>query len=322
MGTSDEIRIRAGTLKGDYVDHWGHVWQPDRFFHGGNEKLDPKDLPGQPPDADLFQTMRAGDDFSYDIPVKKGAYELRLYCAEPFYRSIQEPGHGGENDRHFTVSLNGRALLQDFDITSDAGFLPITIRAFKDVVPATDGMIHLRFFSGSEALVNAIEIIPGIPGRMQPIRLRAGQSSYTDHDGNIWSADNYFFMGRVDAIKGSVSGTHDPDLYDSERYGNFTYAIPVPPGTYSVTLRFAETWVGPQGTDGGGIGSRVFNVSCNGTNLLTNFDIYKEAKGAFLAVDKTFHGLTPNGQGKLLINFSPVEEYAEVRAIEVIDESK
>jgi hypothetical protein len=37
---------------------------------------------------------------------------------------------------------------------------------------------------------------------------------------------------------------------------------------------------------------------------------------------RTFHGLRPNGQGKLLLSFSPQVDYAEVRAIEVLDESR
>jgi hypothetical protein len=39
-------------------------------------------------------------------------------------------------------------------------------------------------------------------------------------------------------------------------------------------------------------------------------------------VSREFHGLYPNGQGKLLLAFSPKVNYAEVRAIEVIDEAK
>jgi len=39
-------------------------------------------------------------------------------------------------------------------------------------------------------------------------------------------------------------------------------------------------------------------------------------------LDKTFHGLTPNAQGMLVLNFVPVENYAEVNAIEVVDESQ
>jgi hypothetical protein len=66
----------------------------------------------------------------------------------------------------------------------------------------------------------------------------------------------------------------------------------------------------------------VFDVSCNGTALLQDFDIFKAAGGAFRTVVRSFQGLHPNGQGKLLLTFSPNVNYASVRAIEVLDEGK
>lgn len=66
----------------------------------------------------------------------------------------------------------------------------------------------------------------------------------------------------------------------------------------------------------------MFDVTCNGVSLLQDFDIIKAAGEPFRPVIREFHGLHPNGQGKLLITFSPRVNYAEVRAIEVIDEAK
>jgi hypothetical protein len=56
--------------------------------------------------------------------------------------------------------------------------------------------------------------------------------------------------------------------------------------------------------------------------LLHSFDIFKEAGGANRALDKTFHGLEPNAQGLLKLSFVPKENYAQVNAIEVVDESE
>ncbi len=56
--------------------------------------------------------------------------------------------------------------------------------------------------------------------------------------------------------------------------------------------------------------------------LLRDFDIYKAAGGVFRPVIRTFQGLHPNGQGKILLTFSSNSNYAEVRAIEVLDETK
>jgi malectin (di-glucose binding ER protein) len=91
-------------------------------------------------------------------------------------------------------------------------------------------------------------------------------------------------------------------------------------GKYGITLYFAETYFGALGP--GGVGSRLFDVYCNGEALLRNFDVFKEAGGANRALQKTFHGLRANAQGKLVLTFVPVKNYACLNAIEIVDESK
>ena len=118
-----------------------------------------------------------------------------------------------------------------------------------------------------------------------------------------------------------VTGTPDPGLFQSERFGNFNYAIPVAPGRYTVVLHFAETWHGPHRGNGSGLGSRVFDVFCNGVALLQSFDIFKEAGGSNRALTVSFHDLEPNPQGKLVISLVPSRNYAAVNAIEIQDES-
>jgi hypothetical protein len=119
-----------------------------------------------------------------------------------------------------------------------------------------------------------------------------------------------------------VTGTDDQELYRSQRYGNFSYAIPVAEGTYSLTLHFAEHWFGVEGEGGNGNGAdqRVFDVYCNGTALLRKFDIARETGGALRALRKTFHGLRPNAQGQLLLTFLPIKDYATLNALELVDE--
>jgi hypothetical protein len=48
--------------------------------------------------------------------------------------------------------------------------------------------------------------------------------------------------------------------------------------------------------------------------------IFKEASGPERAINRTFRNLRPNAQGKLVISLVPVDHYACVNAIEVIDE--
>jgi hypothetical protein len=123
---------------------------------------------------------------------------------------------------------------------------------------------------------------------------------------------------RAEPIKGAA----DAELYMGERYGNFVYSIPVAPGRYTATLLFCETWFGPRKPAGGGAGDRVFDVHMNGTALLHNFDIFKEAGGEDRPLRKVFHSLQPNAQGKLVFSFVPVKNYACINAIEVLDEGR
>ncbi len=314
------VRILAGYTKKTYVDRAGHVWSGDRYYNGGRPVSQPRQFIYRTLDPTLFQTQRFGE-FSYDIPLRPGTYELRLYFAELNYGPGTLSG-GGETSRVFNVTMNGQPLLTGFDVFADVGGNNTAdVRVFKDVTPASDGYLHLRFLRVvDEPMVNAIELVPGVPGKLHPIRIVAQENCFTDSQGRAWNPDNYFRGGRLTLHKGPVENTSDPDLYDGERFGHFDYAIPVAPGKYTVTLHFAETYFGQQNPGAGGVGSRIFSVYCNGAILLPNFDIFREAGGANRAIEKSFRGLKPDAQGKLLLSFVPVQNYACVNAIEVVSD--
>ena len=99
-------------------------------------------------------------------------------------------------------------------------------------------------------------------------------------------------------------------------------SVPVPAGRYGVTFYFAEAWFGPGTPPGGGVGSRVFDILCNGSVLRRGFDVFKEAHGAGRVTTFSTHGLEPGAQGKLEIAMVPTRNYACVNALEVVDESK
>ena len=137
-----------------------------------------------------------------------------------------------------------------------------------------------------------------------------------DGQGRHWSADQYFFGGNRVFRNTGVIQARDQALYRGERYGNFSYHIPLVPGKYRLTLHFAETWFGTPESKAPALDSRRFNVFANGAVLLSNFEIAREG-GVNREVVKVFDGLQPNAQGALWLEFVPVENYAEVNAIEV-----
>ena len=90
-------------------------------------------------------------------------------------------------------------------------------------------------------------------------------------------ADMDYSGGNTSSTTHSIttSGVTNPApqaVYQSNRHGNITYTIPglTANAAYTVRLHFAETyWTAS--------GQRIFNVKINGSQVLTNFDIFATA---------------------------------------------
>jgi len=309
------LRLLAGYGGTPRVDSAGAYWQADRYFLGGAAFRRPDAPVAKTSDPMLFDYWRTSD-FAYDIPLAPGPYELHLF----FVASPQDD----PKSSFFNVTVNGQMLLKAFNIGLDAlGANVADERVFKDIYPDKDGILHLKFFQDRSApSLNALEILPGIPHRQLPVRLVMQRAAFKDQNGDIWHPDNYFQNGMVSDPPRQVEGTPDPALYAQERYGHFAYTIPVDAsGRYTLVLHFAELYWVPNPSDSVGVGTRMFRVYCNGSTLLDNFDILKEA-GSKQALIKTFKHLRPSPEGKLDLTFEPIVNYATVSAIEVIDESE
>ena len=109
-----------------------------------------------------------------------------------------------------------------------------------------------------------------------------------------WAADEDFTGGATSATTNAISttGVTNPapqSVYQHNRYGNFTYTIPgfTAGATYTVRLHFAEEYWTTAG-------SRIFNVLIDGTQVLTNFDIFATAGGEYKAVVEQFTETAPS----------------------------
>jgi hypothetical protein len=111
-----------------------------------------------------------------------------------------------------------------------------------------------------------------------------------------------------------LSGVTNPApmaVYQTGRDGNFTYTIPgfTAGSSHTVRMHFAETfWMSA--------GSRIFNVSINGTRVLTNFDIFSAAGAMNKAVIEQFTA-SANSSGQFVIQFTTVKDNSLVNGIEV-----
>lgn len=147
-----------------------------------------------------------------------------------------------------------------------------------------------------------------------PLRIDSGSSAtYTDEAGNAWRADQYYTGnsaqggGGATAVTNTITNTGDPKLYQTERWGVASYDVPLPNGTYTVKLHFAE--VNPAS------GTRVFSVTAEGQSWLTNFNITTAAGAANKANVQT--KLVTVSDGVLNIGFTASQNASSVSAIEI-----
>jgi hypothetical protein len=109
----------------------------------------------------------------------------------------------------------------------------------------------------------------------------------------------------------NVANPAPMSVYQTARVGSFTYTVSGfnPGSIHTVRLHFAETYFSTTG-------SRTFNVSINGTRVVTNFDIVATAGAKNTAVVKQFtQPASPTGD--YVITFTSVINQALVNGIEI-----
>lgn len=172
--------------------------------------------------------------------------------------------------------------------------------------------VSIRATSNADSTKSAtasISLVAAPQTSTLPIRINAGGSVTSGASGETWIADKYFSGGSVFAISGVVSGTNSPQLYSDGRSGEFVYSIPVPNGTYSVTMKYAEPTFTREG-------QRVFTVVINGDTVDSNFDPVGYAGGAAKALDRAYSPIVVN-KGILTINVVPKVGQPIVNGIQV-----
>jgi len=132
------------------------------------------------------------------------------------------------------------------------------------------------------------------------IAVNAG-GARTTYNGNQYQADGYFSGGDTSSTTDNIGGTTEDTVFQSERYGSYSYNIPVTQGTYSIDLQFAEIYHTTAG-------SRAFNLLIEGQVEMSNVDLYTLAgsDGAYTyevsniqvndgSLDITLQTITDNG---------------------------
>ena len=139
----------------------------------------------------------------------------------------------------------------------------------------------------------------------QVLALNSGGGAYTDTRGVRFEADRHFVGGASGRSRATIRGTADGALYRDERYGNFSYVIPLAAGSYDLTLKFVESTHSARN-------QRVFSLWVEGRLSLKDLDIYAVG-GKNTAFDITF--TVTVSDGVLNLDFLPSAGDAQVSAI-------
>jgi len=310
------VRLLCGS-SADSTDSCGNVWSKDSFFKGGIPTVVKDEIAEALPtskDMGLYQSGREGEDFTYAIPVKPGLYTLRLKFAETERQWFYE--------RPINLVVNGQKALVDFDVCRAAhGKNRAFDKSFHSIVPDEQGFINLRLSGGagplrtaSKAQLRAIEVVPELKPK---IRIDCGaDSEFIDWNSDIWSADTFAEGGhsiQSDAAVTQASPTvYDQRLYQTARSGkSFAYAIPVPPGLYTIQLKFAELWLKA-------LGKRPMDIAINGQMVRKGWDPAQAAGELGMAAGIRVGDIAPDKDGKIVIRVSAAgAEDAILQAIEI-----
>ena len=138
--------------------------------------------------------------------------------------------------------------------------------------------------------------------------VNAGGMPFTASNGVTYSGDKNFVNGSVYKKINEISNTTDDVLYQSERYGNFSYAIPVSDGTYEVTFKLSELFHSASN-------KRRFAIIAENSEIMSNIDIFASV-GAYTAYDvvKT----VTVSDGMLNLSFKTTMDNAKISAFHVI----
>jgi glucosylceramidase len=248
----------------------------------------------------VYQTERYGN-FTYTLPdLLPGAqYTVRLHFAEIYWTSSSQ--------RLFNVAINGSQVLTNFDIFAAAGGENIALVKSFTATADSNGTLTIQFTTVKDnAKVSGIEV------NLASYAINAGGSA-----SGTFVADAFSNGGQTYATTASIntSGVTNPApqaVYQTERYGSLSYVIPgmVAGKSYTVRLHFAEIyWTAS--------GQRLFNVAINGTQVLTNFDVFATAGGKNIAIVEPFTA-TADSSGQITIQLTSVVDNAKISGIEIL----
>jgi len=194
------------------------------------------------------------------------------------------------------------------------GTTPDTFYLETGLLKSTDYTYRVRSYNGqylSDAS-SEIDVATNEGGDGEVIHaLNAGGDTYISQTSGIEYIDDettgWVSGGSTYSASNSIGGTQDDTLYQTERYGDFSYAIPMENGSYDIVLKFAEIYQDNPG-------NRIFDVEIEGERIIRDLDlIFRTDKYAAYDVVMPVSIM----DGELNIAFVSVTDNAKLSALEI-----
>ncbi|MEO0248629.1 MAG: malectin domain-containing carbohydrate-binding protein [candidate division WOR-3 bacterium] len=291
-----EVQVKTGGFEPQYGKSTGGIVNiitksGSREFHGAVYGYwQPDDFEARRKHPDDFRFNKAGKllhQSTLDFGAEAGGYVPGL------------------RDKLFWFASFNPSIPRDFVLAPTASGLNRLLGEFQERYRTLNYSFRVTYNLTSNHTIEAI-FSPDQPGNQVVFAVNCGGAQYTDKSGILYQADTKFQGGQTYKTTAPIEGTEDDLLYQSERFGTFSYNIPLPNGNYTVTLKFAEIY-------DNGPGRRVFDVRIEGKEVLSNLDLFARTGGRYKALDFTFPvSLT---DGTLNIEFKPDVGNAKVSAI-------
>ena len=238
---------------------------------------------------------------------------MRLHFCETFFTTT--------GSRVFNVGINGTQVLTNFDIVAASGGQNIANIQQFTAAANSSGQFVITFTSvTNNALISGIEIDQIAPTSCTSICIDSGSTTAVSPfvaDVNFSGGATISHANTINTSK--VTNPAPAAVYQTARVAttttngvtSFTYTIPgfTAGSSHTVRLHFCETFFTTTG-------SRVFNVSINGTQVLTNFDIVAASGGQNIANIQQFTEAA-NSSGQYVITFTSVVNNALISGIEI-----
>ena len=224
------VRINAG---GPAAQFQGLSFGADQYFEFGNGYTNNNNgLPA------IYRSERTASSpylFRYNVPLANGEYTVKLHFAEIYWGAV---GSGGAGSRVFDVDLEGKQVLDNYDIVAEVGTLTPVVKTYT--VTLTDGQLNLSLTADrtrggvNQPKLSALEIIPRNTGggNTAPVAV----ANATPRSGNAPLSEN--LDGTASYDDGGISSYHW--TWNGGSASGPSARVTFGEGTYDVTLTVAD----------------------------------------------------------------------------------